>query len=334
MFIVSAVLVLACLLHHVSSASPASLRSRRWQRLHGGEGRAVEAPVDARLCGPGDFLPEIYRVVTGRVHSLHPRRRTCQWARLRQMAGDGGCLFYSLASALWYEEEGQHPDVNSEDFRSLAAALRQAAVDVLLFDGNASRAAFGSPSLSHPLLLRHIHHTGHLRRHHKSAANELLLCVDASRDLWVTNSELLAAAASYHNTTCDVYCDDMRRHFTWGGGPEIVAIANLLGRPILVYEARTVRGKGQQIHDGGARCSPDWDLFCVGCFGPGVNNTRHRPLRVAFVDATFPYVRVLRRKRGVGSVLAGVLGGRKGGQRPNHFLAIFVMDDNTRTGVR
>ena len=48
--------------------------------------------------------------------------------------------------------------------------------------------------------------------------------------------ELVSAAAAQYDLTGEEYCEQMRRDAYWGGGPEIVALCNVLRRPIHVYE--------------------------------------------------------------------------------------------------
>lgn len=55
----------------------------------------------------------------------------------------------------------------------------------------------------------------------------------------VSSRELVEAAARQYGLTSEEYCQDMLQESVWGGGPEIVALANVLQRPIHVYELRT-----------------------------------------------------------------------------------------------
>lgn len=54
-------------------------------------------------------------------------------------------------------------------------------------------------------------------------------------DEWISCSRLLHLIAYKHGCTGGEYCRRMRQPLTWGGGPEIVALANILGRPVAVY---------------------------------------------------------------------------------------------------
>lgn len=50
----------------------------------------------------------------------------------------------------------------------------------------------------------------------------------------ISPGALLAAAAAQYNITAAAYLEQMREGGVWGGGPEIVALANHLRRPIHV----------------------------------------------------------------------------------------------------
>jgi len=52
----------------------------------------------------------------------------------------------------------------------------------------------------------------------------------------LTIHELVSAAAAQYNITNSEYCSQMEDESTWGGGPEIVALCNVLQRPIHVFE--------------------------------------------------------------------------------------------------
>lgn len=73
----------------------------------------------------------------------------------------------------------------------------------------------------------------------------MLECADTTLHLGgcetITTSELVSMAAQQYNTTAASYCEGMRLPAEWGGGPEIVALANLLRLPIHVYELRSRR---------------------------------------------------------------------------------------------
>jgi len=178
----------------------------------------------------------------------------------RQVPGDGNCLFYAIAVGLGLIEKGVHPSNERKALWSLATRLRKTAVDYLQEDPE----------------------------------REIFL---EGEECW-TASILLEVAAQQYSTTVEKYCRNMRSpsdwgdgEEKWGGGPEIVALANYLKRPIFVYELMC---KGNR--------------FCfhrIACFGSPLfdDNT---PLHILSADSRFPDV-------APGRQLA----------RGNHFLALF-----------
>mmetsp|Transcript_15393 Transcript_15393/g.20323 ORF Transcript_15393/g.20323 Transcript_15393/m.20323 type:complete len:361 (-) Transcript_15393:145-1227(-) len=123
----------------------------------------------------------------------------------RQVPGDGNCLFHALNVGLSLIEDGVHPKSDRHSLWTKSTWLRKAAVEYLQEDLD----------------------------------REIYLEGDES---W-NASVLLHIAAYQYDTTIETYCENMRTPSTWGGGeekwgggPEIVAICNLLERPIHVYE--------------------------------------------------------------------------------------------------
>ena len=131
---------------------------------------------------------------------------------VRQVPGDGNCLFHSIAAALHYTENKesggasaintkQHLPMDSHErileLRSKSLKLRNAAVDVLHNPGTKGR-------------------------------KKLFL----QGEEYLEARELLAAAAAQFELEGGEYCELMRKESYWGGGPEIVALCNYLQRPI------------------------------------------------------------------------------------------------------
>lgn len=72
----------------------------------------------------------------------------------------------------------------------------------------------------------------------------------------VGREQLLHLVSQQYNCQPHEYCSRMRLPTTWGGGPEILALAHALRRPIAVYTFQT---GGSFAHPGGwntADCSP------------------------------------------------------------------------------
>ena len=109
--------------------------------------------------------------------------------------------------------------------------------------------------------------------------------------------EMVETAASQYEVSPDEYCHFMRQDSYWGGcgGPKIVALCNVLQRPIHVYE----------LHDS----NKQYVLRRVGCF---VSPKLDQPLAflVLSADARFRDLR-LRKQTAIG----------------NHFLPIFPEEE-------
>jgi hypothetical protein len=144
---------------------------------------------------PGDWEPEV------KLRTAHALTERC---RIRQVPGDGNCLFHSISLCLRHAQNGTHWRLDgSESLDELyrySHELRQQAVRCL-----------ASPT----------------RR----------LFLQGRESLRAT--ELVQAAAAQYQLTPEEYCASMSQSSVWGGGPEIVALCNLLQRPIHVYELAT-----------------------------------------------------------------------------------------------
>ena len=130
------------------------------------------------------------------LQSTYKLEGTDEVFNIRQVPGDGGCLFHALAVCLSYKKCRTHKDFDSV-MRKISNNLREISVDFLLKD------------------------------------NETLVVENEKNS---TTNELLEMTAEHYKTTPIAYCKNMRNKRTWGGGPEIVAICNYLQRPIYVYE--------------------------------------------------------------------------------------------------
>jgi hypothetical protein len=141
-------------------------------------------------------------------------------ATIRQVPGDGNCLFHSISTCYAYAVNGTHLDLrNPTNLRWLyqqSTRFRQLAVDCL--EG------------------RRYHDkdtTNNNNIHHNSARDQLLFLHGQD---YLSCRDLVEAAASPYGISGKEYCHLMRQNSYWGGGPEIVALCNVLERPIHVYE--------------------------------------------------------------------------------------------------
>jgi hypothetical protein len=103
--------------------------------------------------------------------------------------------------------------------------------------------------------------------------------------------DLVEAAANQYGLSGERYCELMRQDSYWGGGPEIVALCNVLRRPIHVYELYS-----NQKH---------FQLRRMACFG-SPKFDRREPLHILSADSRFP------------DIIPG-----KHLDSGNHFLAMF-----------
>lgn len=184
--------------------------------------------------------------------------------RIRQVPGDGSCLFHSLSLCLRHAKNGTHWDLKNdiEDLFTYSQSLRQSAVDCLADD---SRKLFVQ-----------------------------------GRE-WLTAKELVDIAAAQYEMTGDEYCQAMRDDTVWGGGPEIVALSNVLRRPIHVYELCVMNKQSFVLRRMACFGSPKYDGACA--------------LHVLSADSRFPDL-------------------TPGKQNPvgNHFLAVFPLKKRIRGG--
>ena len=210
-------------------------------------------------------------------------------ASIRQVPGDGNCLFHSISVAWAHATNGTHLEMRSPDTMEWlyrhSAKLRQLAVDCL-------------------------------------EEQRKLLFLQGHEYLKAT--DLVEAAAAQYGISGSEYCDLMRQESYWGGGPEIVALCNVLQRPIHVYElhvpedennAELMHGKDKRKkryrHRMGYRNSPinssssSFVLRRMACFG-SPKFDRAPALHILSADSRFPDVKP-------GEQL----------ESGNHFLAIF-----------
>lgn len=186
--------------------------------------------------------------------------------RIRQVPGDGNCLFHSLTICLSKVENGTHfcYDNNLDELRHHSRQLRERAVDFLA---------------AKPKRLLYLQGREYMR----------------ARDL-------IETAASPYGCTPEEYCHTMRQESFWGGGPEVVALCNLLQRPIHIYELYPHK-KNREFR-----------LRRMACFG-SPKFDRNEALHILSADSRFPDVVP-------GKQLAA----------GNHFLAVFpVATEASRT---
>lgn len=229
----------------------------------------------------------------------YPRNLLTTPVEIRQVPGDGNCLFHSIAACLHQAANGTHLPMDSHErileLRCKSLELRNAAVDVLQnLSGKGRRKLF------------------------------------LQGDEYLEARELLAAAAAQFELEGEEYCELMRKESYWGGGPEIVALCNHLQRPIHIYEvvptsSQKNNKKIDQTYDeeddiannekfAKSTCN-QFTLRRMACFG-SPKYDRKEPLHILSADSRFPDVEPKRIRR-VG----------------NHFLALFPVTRSSNGGL-
>jgi len=195
-----------------------------------------------------------------------PRRRYGSPYKIRQVPGDGNCLFHALSCAILHyannkllgnSDQARHPNHHQShphlndptlkggalEMRALSKQLREMAVEELRLrvsqeERESSKGVDGGASDSNPSSspVRQFYHRmlAPFRRGRGRFSESPNLYLQQTVHL--PPSTLLSSAASQYNLTVSKYLSDMATSNTWGGGPEIVALVNRLRRPIHVYE--------------------------------------------------------------------------------------------------
>lgn len=217
------------------------------------------------------FLSNVYQRIPGEweseVRSLRALRESDCQAIIRQVPGDGNCLFHSISLCLYHAVNGTHRNLTEtmDQLYSQSQQLRTQAVQCL-----------------------------------RQSQRRLFL---QGRETLKAN-ELVTAAAQQYGLTAQEYCASMEQECVWGGGPEIVALCNLLQRPIHVYELAVVPQQPSTTTDSNSQIQQ----FCLrrmACFG-SPRFDRKRALHILSADSRFPDLQP-------GNQLAA----------GNHFLAVF-----------
>ncbi|KAL3913533.1 MAG: hypothetical protein SGPRY_007949, partial [Prymnesium sp.] len=176
--------------------------------------------------------------------------------------GSGDCLFHSIAISIAYEDNHTHLDMYDDSLPQRVNALRQLAVDTLTANPNRTLHLEGNES--------------------------------------IPTYELVCAAAEQYDLTPKAYCESMRSQGVWGGGPEILALANALQRPIHVFEPV-------------AACNgTEFRLQLCGAFGSPAFDGCGKRVCIVAADDRFPECKPTDVKRH--------------GEGGNHFLALLPAD--------
>ncbi|GAB5036250.1 cysteine protease domain containing protein [Nannochloropsis oceanica] len=158
----------------------------------------------ATAAAAGDGRVEIYNSISkgGFFSQTWDVHHSKSKMRVRQVPGDGSCLFHAIYVALAHATNGSHPQEDYDDMCKAAGVLRQTALDYLSQDPNR------------------------------------LLTVTYNQDM--KSQELLEMTSKEMGLSAEQYLARLRDPKEWGGGLEIVALANALERPIFLYELKPV----------------------------------------------------------------------------------------------
>ena len=169
--------------------------------------------------------------------------------RVRQVPGDGGCLFHALTVSLLYEKTKRHR-VFDDDMRKMSNRLRKLAV----------------------LLLKR---------------ENVTLFIENGES--TTSTDLLRIVSEHYNLTVEEYCDQMLLPTSWGGGPEIVSLCNHLQRPVHVFELAPLEPEeAASFTMCSENACKFFGIRICGQFGsPEFDN--EEPLSILCADGRFPH---------------------------------------------
>ena len=189
--------------------------------------------------------------------SLHTRKLPGVECVIRQVPGDGNCLFHSISTALSWVEDRRHLDFDETfqekhnslkltkrqrlsrsrsaleeelDLHTRSKILRQIAVD-MLDPRHCTQEPLEQQQQQQQQKRPHFHFNFLARKRRKP------LFLQGSE--FLRPNELLNIACSQYGLTAEEYCESMRKDGVWGGGPDLVALCNYLKRPIHVFELMT-----------------------------------------------------------------------------------------------
>mmetsp|Transcript_13281 Transcript_13281/g.25924 ORF Transcript_13281/g.25924 Transcript_13281/m.25924 type:complete len:453 (+) Transcript_13281:121-1479(+) len=147
---------------------------------------------------------------------------------IRQVPGDGSCLFHAVAAGLLCRQMMEN---------NITAVVPDS-FDVS--DLSRDPTAFPNMRQLHPTMSEILNSSSKLRQRavdtlQHSLNEQSLLYLHTNQT--ISASELIKSATQqYDGLTATEYLKDMRQYGVWGGGPEIVALANALGRQIILLE--------------------------------------------------------------------------------------------------
>lgn len=153
----------------------------------------------------GEWEPEVYSQIKASRHA-NPLHLELVPVQIRQVPGDGNCLFHSITTCF---------------------------------------AHANSTRLQYPRDLTWLYkHSAHLRQEAVDCLRQRRRVLFLQGHEYLRAQDLVQAAADQYGISPKEYCDLMQQDSYWGGGPEIVALCNVLKRPIHVYELANAKSTG------------------------------------------------------------------------------------------
>ena len=145
------------------------------------------------------FIPDILETIEDDENSNN--LTTKQRFIIRNVPGDGSCLFHAITACITHERCKFHIDSNSPLMKAYSECLRYKAVQVL-----------------------------------SGQTDIKTLYIDNTNEEPITPYDLLQTFANNEGLSIDMYCYNMYKNSTWGSGAEIVALSNYFQRPICIYQ--------------------------------------------------------------------------------------------------
>ncbi|KAL7536289.1 hypothetical protein ACHAXR_008621 [Thalassiosira sp. AJA248-18] len=274
-----------------------------------------------KINNQGYLCEELYRRIPGEWEAECPHTSIPNESQdlnapviIRQVPGDGDCLFHAVAISLNLIQGGRHLSLDDAErlweLKHMSRRLRRIAVECLR-----------SCNDSKPPRRRFFHrqkdfHDHPRKRKAKKYSSRLFIQGCES----MATSQLLSTAAAQYGISSEEYCDLMEQDSYWGGGPEIVALCNVLKRPIHVYEL-VAAANDSMGNDGGMQrdtynkirvpnnlVNKQFRLRRMATFGSPKYDSK-KTLHILSADSRFPDVQpeIIR-------------------ENGNHFMAIFPVD--------
>lgn len=247
---------------------------------------------------PGEWEQEV------RLNTVNELNVPC---RIRQVPGDGNCLFHSISLCLCQAVNGTQWNLLPSSSSSSSSSGSYIA------HGGSTTTTTGVGS---DVVERQAPTLDDLYAHsHQLRADAVACLLDKRRRLFLQgreslkSTELVEAAALQYGMSAQSYCESMQEDSVWGGGPEIVALCNLLQRPIHVYELATVpTDDTAMLLSQATGCgTAGFVLRRMACFG-SPRFDRQQALHILSADSRFPDLKP-------GQQLSA----------GNHFLAVFPL---------